>query len=55
MHAILHVSLSYKVSDGYVDDKFGILIHRSVDLVPEFGNEWYPCKMYLQDNAVAGS
>ena len=35
----------------YEDAKFGIFIHWGVYSVPAFGNEWYPRRMYLKDDA----
>jgi len=39
-----------KVPAWYEDAKFGIFIHWGVYAVPAFGNEWYPRRMYLQEN-----
>ena len=40
---------SYTIPEWYRDAKFGIFIHWGVYSVPEFGSEWYPRNMYLQD------
>ncbi|WP_262315944.1 alpha-L-fucosidase [Lacticaseibacillus parakribbianus] len=39
----------YSVPSWYRDAKFGIFIHWGVFSVPEFGSEWYPRNMYMQD------
>ena len=40
----------YQIPDWYIDAKFGIFIHWGPYCVPAFGNEWYPRRMYLQDD-----
>ncbi len=40
----------YRIPDWYIDAKFGIFIHWGPYSVPAFGNEWYPRRMYLQDD-----
>ncbi|MCY4071713.1 MAG: alpha-L-fucosidase [Chloroflexi bacterium] len=40
----------YRIPDWYIDAKFGIFIHWGPYCVPAFGNEWYPRRMYLQDD-----
>ena len=42
----------YRIPAWYKDDKFGIFIHWGVYSVPAFGNEWYPRRMYLEDDAA---
>ena len=40
----------YEIPEWYIDAKFGIFIHWGPYCVPAFGNEWYPRRMYLQDD-----
>ena len=40
----------YEIPQWYQDAKFGIFIHWGPYCVPAFGNEWYPRRMYLQDD-----
>ena len=40
----------YRIPEWYIDAKFGIFIHWGPYCVPAFGNEWYPRRMYLQDD-----
>lgn len=40
----------YTIPEWYIDAKFGIFIHWGPYCVPAFGNEWYPRRMYLQDD-----
>ena len=40
----------YEIPQWYKDAKFGIFIHWGPYCVPAFGNEWYPRRMYLQDD-----
>ena len=40
----------YRIPEWYVNAKFGIFIHWGPYCVPAFGNEWYPRRMYLQDD-----
>lgn len=40
---------NYTIPDWYQDAKFGIFIHWGVYSVPAFNGEWYPRKMYLED------
>jgi alpha-L-fucosidase len=42
----------YTIPEWYIDAKFGIFIHWGPYCVPAFGNEWYPRRMYLQDDAA---
>ena len=42
----------YNVPDWFCDAKLGIFIHWGVYAVPAFGNEWYPRRMYLPDDAA---
>ena len=40
----------YEIPEWYINAKFGIFIHWGPYCVPAFGNEWYPRRMYLQDD-----
>ncbi len=40
---------NYTIPDWYQDAKFGIFIHWGVYSVPAHNGEWYPRKMYQQD------
>ncbi len=40
----------YQVPKWYEDAKFGIFVHWGVYSVPAFEGEWYPRRMYEQDN-----
>lgn len=40
----------YQIPTWYQDAKFGIFIHWGVYSVPQHNGEWYPRKMYLQEN-----
>ena len=42
----------YEIPVWYINAKFGIFIHWGPYCVPAFGNEWYPRRMYLQDDAA---
>ena len=41
----------YQIPRWYKDEKFGIFIHWGAYCVPAFGNEWYPRRMYVKDDA----
>ena len=47
-----NIAANYVFPEWFSDAKFGIFIHWGVYAVPGFGNEWYPRRMYLQDDAV---
>ncbi len=40
----------YRIPQWYINAKFGIFIHWGPYCVPAYGNEWYPRRMYLQDD-----
>jgi alpha-L-fucosidase len=40
----------FEAPEWYRDGKFGIFIHWGAYSVPAFGNEWYPRRMYQQDD-----
>ncbi len=40
----------YEIPQWYKDAKFGIFIHWGPYCVPAFGSEWYPRRMYIQDD-----
>ena len=40
----------YEIPEWYIDAKFGIFIHWGPYCVPAFGNEWYPRRMYLEED-----
>ncbi|MFC3121553.1 alpha-L-fucosidase [Agaribacter flavus] len=42
---------NYQIPSWYHDAKFGIFIHWGVYSVPAHNGEWYPRKMYMQNNA----
>lgn len=44
---------SYSVPDWYRDAKLGIFIHWGPYCVPEYGSEWYPRLMYMDDQVLA--
>lgn len=46
------IAQHYAVPDWYRDGKLGIFIHWGVYSIPEFGNEWYPRRMYDRNDYV---
>ena len=43
---------NYRIPEWYKDAKLGIFIHWGPYCVPEYGSEWYPRLMYMDDGTI---